>query len=215
MNNDKTLTTPGGTVEEGVDAAAADTEFRDPERESEYEHDHESNLEHGHDLEHALAPEPERDLEAEHGLEPEPEHTLEPERDLEHDHARDRDRDHDPEPETELEPEFATAPKLEPEPFAQNQDIAVDGSLSDTNEQDAVFERWTNLQILFVEDPSSAVSGADALIDEIVEARRKAFDAHRTSLTDRWRNADAGTEDLRLILKDYRKILGDLFPRQN
>jgi hypothetical protein len=83
------------------------------------------------------------------------------------------------------------------------------------SEESVVFERWSKLQILFVKDPGSAVTEADALIDEIVQARRKAFDAQRTSLTDRWQKADADTEDLRLVLQDYRKILGTLFPRQN
>ncbi|ACU75198.1 hypothetical protein Caci_6344 [Catenulispora acidiphila DSM 44928] len=82
------------------------------------------------------------------------------------------------------------------------------------SESDAVLERWSKIQVLFVKDPHAAVTAADALIEEIVEARRRAFDAHRGTLTDRWRASDADTEDLRLVLRDYRKVVGDLFPRQ-
>lgn len=81
-------------------------------------------------------------------------------------------------------------------------------------ESDVVLERWSKIQVLFVKDPHAAVTAADALVEEIVEARRRAFDAHRGTLTDRWRASDADTEDLRLVLRDYRKVVGDLFPRQ-
>lgn len=81
-------------------------------------------------------------------------------------------------------------------------------------DESALLERWSKIQVSFVKDPHAAVAEADALIGEIVEARRKAFDEHRASLTGRWRETEADTEDLRLVLRDYRKVLGVLFPRQ-
>lgn len=96
------------------------------------------------------------------------------------------------------------------------QDIREDSLPGDdSGEENAIFERWSKTQILFVKDPSSAVAEAEALIGEIVEARRKAFDDHRASVTDRWQGqgAEPDTEDLRLVLQDYRKILSVLFPR--
>jgi len=84
----------------------------------------------------------------------------------------------------------------------------------DPSEENALLERWSKIQVSFVKDPHGAVAEADSLITEIVEARRKAFDEHRSSLADRWRESDADTEDLRLLMHDYRKIVNVLFPRQ-
>ena len=92
--------------------------------------------------------------------------------------------------------------------------IVAAGPSTDPVDESALLERWSKIQVFFVKDPQAAVAEADALINEIVEARRKAFDEHRASLTGRWRETEAGTEDLRLVLHDYRKVLSALFPRQ-
>jgi hypothetical protein len=91
--------------------------------------------------------------------------------------------------------------------------VAVEPSTVPVDESE-LLERWSKLQVSFVKDPHAAVAEADALITEIVEARRKAFDEHRAGLAGRWRETGADTEDLRLVLQDYRKLLGTLFPRQ-
>jgi hypothetical protein len=91
--------------------------------------------------------------------------------------------------------------------------VAVEPSTVPVDESE-LLERWSRLQVSFVKDPHAAIAQADALITEIVEARRKAFDEHRAGLAGRWRERDADTEDLRLVLQDYRKLLGTLFPRQ-
>jgi hypothetical protein len=82
------------------------------------------------------------------------------------------------------------------------------------SDETALLEQWSKIQVFFVKDPHAAVAEADALIAEVVEARRQAFDAHRAALTGRWQAEDADTEDLRLTLHDYRKLISVLFPRQ-
>lgn len=101
----------------------------------------------------------------------------------------------------------------EPEDLATDS-VAEEDTDDAATEESEVFNRWANLQIRFVKDPQAAVAEAHSMIDEIVEARRKAFDEHRASITGRWQGVDADTEALRLILQDYRKVLRVLFPRQ-
>ena len=109
----------------------------------------------------------------------------------------------------------AGTPDLVPdEPDFEARGIVAAGPSTAPVDESALLERWSKIQVSFVKDPHAAVEEADALINEIVEARRRAFDEHRASLTGRWRETEADTEDLRLVLHDYRKVLGVLFPRQ-
>jgi hypothetical protein len=103
---------------------------------------------------------------------------------------------------------------LPDEPDLGARGIVAAGPSTTPVDESALLERWSKIQVFFVKDPQAAVAEADALITEIVEARRKAFDAHRADLAGRWRETQADTEDLRLVLHDYRKVLGVLFPRQ-
>jgi len=116
------------------------------------------------------------------------------------------------EPDVMSEDAVADVDSQGPAPIAAG---LVDGEPPrDPAEENALLERWSKVQVFFVKDPRGAVAEADALITEVVEARRKAFDEHRASLADRWRESDADTEDLRLLMHDYRKIVNVLFPRQ-
>ena len=73
--------------------------------------------------------------------------------------------------------------------------------------------RWTEVQIGFVEDPDAAVRAADALVDEIATTILQKLQARRTELAAGWRNGSPDTEDLRLTLKSYRTFIGLILPK--
>ncbi|TDV54973.1 hypothetical protein [Actinophytocola oryzae] len=67
-------------------------------------------------------------------------------------------------------------------------------------------DRWRELQGGFVDDPEDSVRGAGELVDEIMRelAERKA------GLDERWRAGDAGTEELRVVIREYRAFFNRL-----
>jgi hypothetical protein len=94
----------------------------------------------------------------------------------------------------------------------------------------AFADRWTTVQTRFVDDPGGALTDADLLISEVMEARgypmsdfeQKAADisvdhplvvenyraAHNIAL--RKKNGQASTEDLRKAMVHYRSLFEDL-----
>lgn len=93
-------------------------------------------------------------------------------------------------------------------------------------ERDRFAQRWRSAQATFVDEPSAAVTEADALIKEVLEARgfpvgdfqqRQAdLSVHHPQvvhhyreareLAERNRTGDASTEDLRRAMKHYRTL---------
>lgn len=71
--------------------------------------------------------------------------------------------------------------------------------------------QWDTLQARFVDEPRSAVEGADALVSDLVERLTAGFSDARSRLEDSWEQGGEGsTEDLRLALKRYRSFFNRL-----
>jgi hypothetical protein len=71
--------------------------------------------------------------------------------------------------------------------------------------------QWDTLQARFVDEPRSAVEGADALVSDLVERLTAGFSDTRSRLEDSWEQGGEGsTEDLRLALKRYRSFFNRL-----
>lgn len=75
--------------------------------------------------------------------------------------------------------------------------------------------RWTDVQVNFVEDPRRSLEDADALVGEVLQRLTDAFARERSRLEGQWQSgADVSTEDLRLLLQRYRSFFGRLLTLQ-
>jgi len=73
----------------------------------------------------------------------------------------------------------------------------------------ALRERWREVQLRFVDDPSAAATEADALVGEAIETLQTQLAMQRTDLAA-WRTRDGGgddTERLRVAVQRYREFL--------
>jgi len=105
-----------------------------------------------------------------------------------------------------------------------------------TREQADSFEReWQRIQALFVDDPDGAVAQADQLVTQVMTARRypvEDFDAraadlsvHHAHVVENYRVArtlalkrqrgEAGTEELRQAVVNYRALFEDLLKKDD
>jgi hypothetical protein len=86
-------------------------------------------------------------------------------------------------------------------------DESQDGEISLVSEQDAqrYQERWSEIQINFVDEPQSSVQGADSLVAEVIQSLAKRFADERQRLEQQWHSGtDVSTEDLRQAMQHYR-----------
>jgi hypothetical protein len=68
--------------------------------------------------------------------------------------------------------------------------------------------RWNEIQAMFVDDPRRSVELAAGMADKAIEDLVASFRQREAALTANWQNGDAGTEELRNALKDYRAFCG-------
>lgn len=100
----------------------------------------------------------------------------------------------------------------------------------DRTERDRFRTRWNEIQAEFVDDPASAVLRADALIQQVMvvrgypmedfEARAADLSVDHGDVVERYRaghgiavayeRGDAGTEELRQAMKQYRELFSAL-----
>lgn len=74
--------------------------------------------------------------------------------------------------------------------------------------------RWESIQSTFVDDPRAAVTGADSLVEEVMDRLKQTFEDQRSELESGWTadaSDDAGsgadsTEDLRVAFRRYRSF---------
>jgi hypothetical protein len=64
--------------------------------------------------------------------------------------------------------------------------------------------RWSKIQAMFVDDPRAAVAEAASLVDGAIEAHIATVREQQASLASPWQAQDAGTEQLRVALREYR-----------
>lgn len=64
--------------------------------------------------------------------------------------------------------------------------------------------RWHEIQVMFVDDPRSAVESAADLVDDSRQALVAFVKEQQDSLLAAWHGEDAGTEELRVALQHYR-----------
>jgi len=68
-------------------------------------------------------------------------------------------------------------------------------------------ERWTAVQVHFVDEPRDAVREADGLVAEIIQKLTERFAEERDNLEKQWQGgSEVSTEDLRLALRHYRSF---------
>jgi hypothetical protein len=64
--------------------------------------------------------------------------------------------------------------------------------------------RWQQIQLMFVDDPRSSVELAAGLVDDRAEALAASVRERQHALLSAWQGDDAGTEELRIALQQYR-----------
>jgi len=64
--------------------------------------------------------------------------------------------------------------------------------------------RWHEIQVMFVDDPRSAVELAAGIVDDSGQALVAFVKEQQDSLLAAWHVEDAGTEELRVALRHYR-----------
>jgi len=106
------------------------------------------------------------------------------------------------EPETSVsEPVVATG-----EPVAGSVEPSADEGFFENGAAGRFRDRWRELQADFVDDPAQAVRNANDLVDEIMRelAERK------QRIDERWRDGGDDTEELRVVIQEYRSFLNQL-----
>jgi hypothetical protein len=71
--------------------------------------------------------------------------------------------------------------------------------------------RWQDIQASFVDDPRSAVRGADELVASLMARLAQVFADERGKLEHEWdKGENVSTEDLRIALRRYRSFFDRL-----
>ena len=76
---------------------------------------------------------------------------------------------------------------------------------------DDLHNRWTSIQVQFVDEPCAAVEQAEAMVVETIERVKQRISDQQQSLDSQWINHDdISTEELRIIMQNYRSLLNRL-----
>jgi hypothetical protein len=71
-------------------------------------------------------------------------------------------------------------------------------------------DRWNELKASFVDEPKSAVRGANELVGEVLDELDQLFKRQRSEIEQGVDNDQASTEDLRVALGNYRSFFDRL-----
>jgi hypothetical protein len=83
--------------------------------------------------------------------------------------------------------------------------------LIESDQSDALRQRWEEIQTGFVDQPRRAVEQADGLVAEVLRHVAEGFSSERQRLEGQWgRGDDVSTEDLRQTLQRYRSFFNRL-----
>ena len=116
----------------------------------------------------------------------------------------DRPAEESVEPDADLA-EPPAEPPLEPptEPTIQSPAVT---SIFDDTATGRFQDRWRELQAGFVDNPADAVRAADELVDEIMRELAE----RRRNIEEQWRGGPDDTEDLRMVIQEYRAFFNQL-----
>jgi hypothetical protein len=106
----------------------------------------------------------------------------------------------------------STEPPVEPvtdsveSPAVPPAEASADAAIFDESAADRFRNRWRELQAGFVDDPAQAVRAADELVDEIMRELAE----RRRNIEEQWRGGPDDTEDLRMVIREYRAFFNQL-----
>src|SRR5215469_9541369 len=67
-------------------------------------------------------------------------------------------------------------------------------------------QRWSEIMVAFVDDPRGSVKMAADAVDEAIDEFVNSVRARQRDLASTWQSAGADTEQLRIALREYRKL---------
>ncbi|MEV7356383.1 hypothetical protein [Kitasatospora sp. NPDC091276] len=124
--------------------------------------------------------------------------------------GRDREQDFGQERGQEEEQEGGYTQVSEPSERTEDPEAAENEPLLG-GQQEEFRSRWQKIQGEFVDDPRHAVSAADNLVAEAMQALATTFSAHKQDLEGQWHRGDeVPTEELRVALQRYRSFFNRL-----
>lgn len=90
--------------------------------------------------------------------------------------------------------------------------VSEDVTLLKCDDIDELKASWDSIQVEFVDEPRKSVEEAEALLVKTLEMVDNALKAEHSSLTEHFINHDdVSTEELRVTLQSYRKLLNRIF----
>ncbi len=93
----------------------------------------------------------------------------------------------------------------------EDERATADEPLLGTKEAEEYRRTWSEIQGRFVDDPQDAVTSADALVAEVMQALAQTFSTRKQGLEGQWDQGEqVATEDLRLALQQYRSFFNRL-----
>jgi hypothetical protein len=111
----------------------------------------------------------------------------------------------------EATPTEAPERRAEESPPTREDMVDREESLIESQDADALRERWERLQTGFVDEPRRSVEEADGLVADVLRRVAESFSSARVTLEEQWtRGEEVSTEDLRQILQRYRSFFNRL-----
>jgi hypothetical protein len=112
-----------------------------------------------------------------------------------------------PDLEPEPEPEATPTPVLSSGPAQRELVSRLEPEGPLLRNADSYRDRWTNIQIGFVDEPFYAVESAGRLLSEVLGELASTFASKRNELESQWRHGgDNSTEELRQAFRAYRSF---------
>jgi hypothetical protein len=98
-----------------------------------------------------------------------------------------------------------------PAPPSGEQVASGPGPLFGETDAQGLRDRWSDIQVGFVDEPRAAVQKADTLVAETIKRLADSFATSRRELEGQWdRAGDVSTETLRVALQRYRSFFNRL-----
>jgi len=94
-----------------------------------------------------------------------------------------------------------------PEPAVAEPSVSPAGAAPGSADAAAAQQRWSEILVSFVDDPRGSVTMAAGAVDEAVDEVVSSIRARQRALASSWPcSTQADTEQLRTVLRDYRKL---------